>query len=144
VKLADNIKETISLVEDFSSNLVKIIISKQRKDEYMMKSVQKFLKRENSAQTSVQISALVNNCITKTRHTSRKIAAQPANIAKRKSTSRSKRILKGGRPLKNAKIRSKPRVRNFAKNVTLNIRQMAKAMVVATDFFVNMTFYVRT
>jgi hypothetical protein len=89
-------------------------------DDYLVKAALNFANVAKKLQTGMQMADFCLK-IKQPRHkTGRKIHPQPANVANRKSKSRSRRVLKAGRPLMGVKKVQK-RKRQLTENVKNNV-----------------------
>ena len=97
------------------------IISKSSSDSFLMKHVSRFAKYGSKFETGTQIAAFFSTALERHGRGGKKIQVQPMNIARRKSSSRSRRVLRSGRPLGGVKVVAK-RKRDLALNISQNQR----------------------
>jgi hypothetical protein len=106
---------------DVFTSKVKDIISKSASDSFLMKHVHRFAKYGSKFETGTQVASFFSTALERHKRGGKKIQVQPMNVARRKSASKSRRVLRSGRPLGGVKIAVK-RKRDLALNIAQNQR----------------------
>jgi hypothetical protein len=112
----DDVKKLLS---DGCKNIQRLF-AEHCSDEYLVKSVKLFARGAAGLETGMQLASFLGKGKKATFKVGRKIPPQPASVSRRKNPSRSKRVLKAGRPI-NGVRKSKKRKHDFGGNVEKNV-----------------------
>jgi hypothetical protein len=115
-----DVSQVLQKLNEFCEN-AKDIISKSATDSYLLKHAHNFAAYANKFETGTQLASFFATALERHKRGGKIIPVQPMNVNRRKSSSRSRRVLRCGRPLQGVKVAVK-RKRGLSQNIAQNQR----------------------